>query len=148
MRSQLKCFGHLLRMPPRNLPGEVIAACPSGRRPCGRPQLLTGEIKSLDWPGNVLISSRRSWWRWLGRGVLGFPAETAVPHDPDPHFKHISKQMNRVFPCDCTNHNHQNKTKKKPTILHLLCNIYRICARTKSIGRIVENRVALGQTGP
>uniref|UniRef100_A0A8C6LWU7 Reverse transcriptase domain-containing protein n=1 Tax=Nothobranchius furzeri TaxID=105023 RepID=A0A8C6LWU7_NOTFU len=37
-RSQLRWFGHLVRMPPGRLPGEVFRACPAGRRPPGRPR--------------------------------------------------------------------------------------------------------------
>ncbi|TWW55998.1 hypothetical protein D4764_09G0010480 [Takifugu flavidus] len=36
-RSQMGWLGHLVRMPPGRLPGEVFRACPSGRRPPGRP---------------------------------------------------------------------------------------------------------------
>nr|XP_023656259.1 uncharacterized protein LOC111837982 [Paramormyrops kingsleyae] len=37
-RSQLRWFGHLSRMPPGRLPGEVFQACPTRRRPQGRPR--------------------------------------------------------------------------------------------------------------
>jgi len=39
-RSQLRCFGHLIRMPPGQLPLEVFWACPTptGKRPWGRPR--------------------------------------------------------------------------------------------------------------
>uniref|UniRef100_A0A3B3HQU3 Reverse transcriptase domain-containing protein n=1 Tax=Oryzias latipes TaxID=8090 RepID=A0A3B3HQU3_ORYLA len=37
-RSQLRWLGHLVRMPPGRLPGEVFRACPTGRRPRGRPR--------------------------------------------------------------------------------------------------------------
>ncbi|TWW61046.1 hypothetical protein D4764_05G0011360 [Takifugu flavidus] len=37
-RSQMRWLGHLVRMPPGRLPGEVFRACPSGRRPSGRPR--------------------------------------------------------------------------------------------------------------
>ncbi|KAK3531112.1 hypothetical protein QTP70_011064 [Hemibagrus guttatus] len=37
-RGQLRCFGHLFRMPPGCLPGEVFRACPTGKRPRGRPR--------------------------------------------------------------------------------------------------------------
>ncbi|TWW67120.1 Adhesion G protein-coupled receptor G3 G-protein coupled receptor 97 [Takifugu flavidus] len=37
-RSQMGWLGHLVRMPPGRLPGEVFRACPSGRRPPGRPR--------------------------------------------------------------------------------------------------------------
>ncbi|TWW60956.1 hypothetical protein D4764_05G0010460 [Takifugu flavidus] len=36
-RSQMRWLGHLVRMPPGRLPGEVFRACPS-RRPPGRPR--------------------------------------------------------------------------------------------------------------
>ncbi|TWW56187.1 hypothetical protein D4764_08G0001740 [Takifugu flavidus] len=37
-RSQMRWLGHLVRMPPGRLPGEVFRACPSSRRPPGRPR--------------------------------------------------------------------------------------------------------------
>ncbi|TWW74351.1 hypothetical protein D4764_14G0003520 [Takifugu flavidus] len=37
-RSQMGWLGHLVRMPPGRLPGEVFRACPSGKRPPGRPR--------------------------------------------------------------------------------------------------------------
>uniref|UniRef100_A0A8C6KZ86 Reverse transcriptase domain-containing protein n=1 Tax=Nothobranchius furzeri TaxID=105023 RepID=A0A8C6KZ86_NOTFU len=37
-RSQLRWLGHLVRMPPGRLPGEVFRARPTGRRPKGRPR--------------------------------------------------------------------------------------------------------------
>ncbi|TWW81097.1 hypothetical protein D4764_01G0009120 [Takifugu flavidus] len=37
-RSQIRWLGHLVRIPPGHLPGEVFRACPSGRRPPGRPR--------------------------------------------------------------------------------------------------------------
>ncbi|GAA6078097.1 uncharacterized protein LOC111191400, partial [Tachysurus ichikawai] len=37
-RSQLRWLGHLFRMPPGRLPGEVFRAYPTGRRPRGRPR--------------------------------------------------------------------------------------------------------------
>ncbi|KAK3514143.1 hypothetical protein QTP70_005074 [Hemibagrus guttatus] len=35
-RGQLRWLGHLFRMPPERLPGEVFWACPTGKRPRGR----------------------------------------------------------------------------------------------------------------
>ncbi|KAK3509614.1 hypothetical protein QTP70_006805 [Hemibagrus guttatus] len=37
-RGQLRWLGHLFRMPPGRLPGEVFRACPTGKRPLGRPR--------------------------------------------------------------------------------------------------------------
>ncbi|KAK3516029.1 hypothetical protein QTP70_001869 [Hemibagrus guttatus] len=37
-RGQLRWLGHLFRMPPGRLPGEVSRACPTGKRPRGRPR--------------------------------------------------------------------------------------------------------------
>ncbi|KAI3366490.1 hypothetical protein L3Q82_000624 [Scortum barcoo] len=37
-RSQLRWLGHLFGMPPGRLPREVFQACPTGRRPRGRPR--------------------------------------------------------------------------------------------------------------
>ncbi|TWW81679.1 hypothetical protein D4764_01G0014940 [Takifugu flavidus] len=39
-RSQMRWLGHLVRMSPGYLPGEVFWACPSGRRPPGRSRAL------------------------------------------------------------------------------------------------------------
>uniref|UniRef100_A0A8C6M0A0 Reverse transcriptase domain-containing protein n=1 Tax=Nothobranchius furzeri TaxID=105023 RepID=A0A8C6M0A0_NOTFU len=38
-RSQSRWLGHLIRMPPGRLPGEVFWARPTGRRPKGRPRI-------------------------------------------------------------------------------------------------------------
>lgn len=37
-RSQLRCRGHLLQMPPGRLPREVFQTCPTRRSPQGRPR--------------------------------------------------------------------------------------------------------------
>ncbi|KAK3523553.1 hypothetical protein QTP70_002456 [Hemibagrus guttatus] len=37
-RGQLRWLGHLFRMPPGRLPGEVFRACPTGKRSRGRPR--------------------------------------------------------------------------------------------------------------
>ena len=37
-RSQMRWLGHLVRMPPGRLPGEVFQTHPTGRRPRGRPR--------------------------------------------------------------------------------------------------------------
>ncbi|KAK3506058.1 hypothetical protein QTP70_002984 [Hemibagrus guttatus] len=37
-RGQLRWLVHLFRMPPGRLPGEVFRACPTGKRPRGRPR--------------------------------------------------------------------------------------------------------------
>ncbi|KAK3542066.1 hypothetical protein QTP86_011367 [Hemibagrus guttatus] len=37
-RGQLRWLRHLFRMPPGRLPGEVFRACPTGKRPRGRPR--------------------------------------------------------------------------------------------------------------
>ncbi|XP_048857101.1 uncharacterized protein LOC125724452 [Brienomyrus brachyistius] len=72
-RSQMRWLGHLIRMPPGRLPGEVFRACPTGRRPRGRPREYAGEIMSPGWPGNASGSPQRSWMKWPGRGKSGLP---------------------------------------------------------------------------
>ncbi|XP_061762964.1 retrovirus-related Pol polyprotein from type-2 retrotransposable element R2DM isoform X1 [Nerophis ophidion] len=57
-RSQMRWFGHLVRMPPERLPREVFRARPTGRRPRGRPRTR--------WEDYV---SRLAWER------LGIPRE-------------------------------------------------------------------------
>ena len=46
-RSQLRWFGHLIRMPPGRLPLEVFQARPTGRRPRGRPRTRWRDYISL-----------------------------------------------------------------------------------------------------
>ena len=73
-KSQMRWLGHLVRMPPGRLPGEVFRARPTGRRPRGRTQdtlerlcLSAGLGTPRDPPGRA---GRSSW----GEGSLGFPA--------------------------------------------------------------------------
>ncbi|TWW77033.1 hypothetical protein D4764_12G0004230 [Takifugu flavidus] len=49
-RSQMRWLGHLVRMPPVHLPGEVFRACPSVRRPPGRPRThCRDDVSRLAW---------------------------------------------------------------------------------------------------
>ncbi len=43
-KSQIKWLRHLIRMPPRRLPGEAFRARPTGRRPRGRPRTGLGKL--------------------------------------------------------------------------------------------------------
>ncbi|KAK3564905.1 hypothetical protein QTP86_030846, partial [Hemibagrus guttatus] len=66
-RGQLRWLGHLFRMPPGRLPGEVFRACPIGKRPRGRPRTRWRDyVFWLAW--ERLGSLRKSWRKWLGRG--------------------------------------------------------------------------------
>ena len=80
-RSQLRWFGHLMRMPPGRLPREVFLARPTGRRPRGRPRTRWMDyISSLAWerlgiPGSELadVAGERDVWGLLLK---------LVPRDP------------------------------------------------------------------
>ncbi|KAK3523520.1 hypothetical protein QTP70_001888 [Hemibagrus guttatus] len=49
-RGQLRWLGHLFRMPLGRLPGEVFRACPTGKRPQGRPRTrLRDYVFRLAW---------------------------------------------------------------------------------------------------
>uniref|UniRef100_A0AAV2MIF0 Reverse transcriptase domain-containing protein n=1 Tax=Knipowitschia caucasica TaxID=637954 RepID=A0AAV2MIF0_KNICA len=49
-RNQLRWLGHLFRMPPGRLPGEVFRARPTGRRPRGRPRTRWRDyVSQLAW---------------------------------------------------------------------------------------------------
>ncbi|KAK3517314.1 hypothetical protein QTP70_002959 [Hemibagrus guttatus] len=61
-RGQLRWLGHLFRMPPGHVPGEVFRACPTGKTQD------TLERLSLGWPGNTSGSFWKSWRKCLGRG--------------------------------------------------------------------------------
>ncbi|KAJ8015855.1 hypothetical protein DPEC_G00000750 [Dallia pectoralis] len=71
-RSQLRWFGHLVRMPPGRLPREVFQARPAGRRPREDPG-LGGEIISPHWPGNASGFPSQSWLMLPGKGKFGVP---------------------------------------------------------------------------
>ncbi|TWW62393.1 hypothetical protein D4764_04G0010400 [Takifugu flavidus] len=58
-RSQMRWLGHLDRMPPVLLPGEVFRACPSSKRPPGHLGHV-GETMSLNWSERLGIP-RLSW---------------------------------------------------------------------------------------
>ncbi|TWW74447.1 R2DM Retrovirus-related Pol polyprotein from type II retrotransposable element [Takifugu flavidus] len=82
-RSQMRWLGHLVRMPPGRLPGEVFRACPSGRRPPGRPRTRWREYVSrpvwerLGIPPDELeeVAGEREVWASLLR---------LLPPRPDP----------------------------------------------------------------
>ena len=59
-KSQMRWLGHLVRIPPGRLLGEVFRARPTGRDP-GEDPGHAGETMSLGWPGNALGSPRKSW---------------------------------------------------------------------------------------
>ena len=82
-RSQLRWFGHLVRMPPGRLPREVFQACPAGRRPRGRPRTRWRDyISTLAWerlgiPQSELVDAARERDGW-GRML------ELLPPRPDP----------------------------------------------------------------
>ncbi|KAK0148831.1 Protein broad-minded [Merluccius polli] len=63
-RSQMRWLGHLVRMPPGRLPGEVFRARPTGRRPRGRPRTRWRDYSFLSLVN--LLSSTHSVWELLG----------------------------------------------------------------------------------
>ncbi|KAK3510372.1 hypothetical protein QTP70_005671 [Hemibagrus guttatus] len=74
-RGQLRWLGHLFRMPLRRLPGEVFRACPTGKRPRGRPRTCWRDyVSRLAWerlgvPPEELeeVSGEREVWASLLR---------------------------------------------------------------------------------
>ena len=71
-RSQLRWFGHLVRMPI----GAFLGRCSRHDQwggDLGEDPGLGGEIISQHWPGNASGSPRQSWSMWPGKG-LGPPA--------------------------------------------------------------------------
>ncbi|TWW64119.1 R2DM Retrovirus-related Pol polyprotein from type II retrotransposable element [Takifugu flavidus] len=82
-RSQMGWLGHLVRMPPGRLPGEVFRACPSGKRPPGRPRTRWRDyVSRLAWerlgiPPDELeeVAGEREVWASLLR---------LLPRDPTP----------------------------------------------------------------
>ncbi|KAJ7998063.1 hypothetical protein DPEC_G00218650 [Dallia pectoralis] len=82
-RSQLRWFGHLVRMPPGRLPREVFQARPAGRRPRGRPRTRWRDyISTLAWerlgiPQSELANVARE-------GEVWGPLLELLPPRPDP----------------------------------------------------------------
>uniref|UniRef100_A0A8C2ZC47 Reverse transcriptase domain-containing protein n=1 Tax=Cyclopterus lumpus TaxID=8103 RepID=A0A8C2ZC47_CYCLU len=82
-RSQLRWFGHLVRMPPGRLPLEVFRARPTGRRPRGRPRTRWRDyisrlaLERLGIPQNELESVAGEREAWVGLLNL-------LPPRPDP----------------------------------------------------------------
>ncbi|TWW74298.1 hypothetical protein D4764_14G0002990 [Takifugu flavidus] len=82
-RSQMRWLGHLVRMPPGCLPGEVFRACSSSRRPPGRPRTRWRDyVSRLVWerlgiPPDELekVAGEREVWASLLR---------LLPPRPDP----------------------------------------------------------------
>ncbi|KAK3519557.1 hypothetical protein QTP86_003108 [Hemibagrus guttatus] len=74
-RGQLRWLGHLFWMPPGRLLGEVFRACPTGKRPRGRPRTRWGDyVSRLAWerlgvPPEELeeVSGEREVWASLLR---------------------------------------------------------------------------------
>ncbi|KAK3518725.1 hypothetical protein QTP70_008916 [Hemibagrus guttatus] len=74
-RGQLRWLGHLFRMPPGRLPGGVFQACPTGKRPRGRPRTRWRDyVSRLAWerlgvPPEELeeVSGEREVWASLLR---------------------------------------------------------------------------------
>ncbi|KAK3519713.1 hypothetical protein QTP70_002681 [Hemibagrus guttatus] len=74
-RGQLRWLWHLFRMPPGRLPGEVFRACPTGKRPRGRPRTRWRDcVSQLTWerlgiPPEELeeVSGKREVWASLLR---------------------------------------------------------------------------------
>ncbi|KAI3369361.1 hypothetical protein L3Q82_007601 [Scortum barcoo] len=100
-RSQLRWLGHLFRMPPGRLPREVFQACPTGRRPRGRPRTR--------WRDYV---SRLAWER-LGippeelEEVSGYQQVVDGMESPSSHFR-IGSLPDKLLQCSA----HQSASQR------------------------------------
>ena len=65
-RSQLRRFGHLMRMPPGRLPREVLLARPPGRRPRGPGGGITSPLR----PGSAWGIPSQSDNGWMDVSVI------------------------------------------------------------------------------
>ncbi|KAK7886862.1 hypothetical protein WMY93_026483 [Mugilogobius chulae] len=106
-RSQLRWLGHLFRMPPGRLPGEVFRACPTGRRPRGRPRTR--------WRDYV---SRLAWER------LGIPQKSWRKLQVFYNVYHLHKNMDTVTPTneDYTWPDYDNYTEETTGQIYAPCN--------------------------
>uniref|UniRef100_A0A8C9X6F4 B30.2/SPRY domain-containing protein n=1 Tax=Sander lucioperca TaxID=283035 RepID=A0A8C9X6F4_SANLU len=130
-RSQLRWFGHLVRMPPGRLPREMFQARPAGRRPRGRPRTRWRDyISNLAWerlgiPQSDLVNVARE------REVWGPLLELLPPNVPSE--EEVSKPGE--VPCDdpeenlegrmCTEHNKPLELfcKTNQTCVCMLCSV-------------------------
>ena len=83
-RSQLRWFGHLVRMPPL---GASLGRCSRHDQlggGHGEDPGLGGEIISPHWPGNASGSPSPSWLMWPGKGKFVGPLLKLLPPRPDP----------------------------------------------------------------
>ena len=84
--ERLRWFRHLVRMPPGCLPGEMFQACPTRRRPRGRPRTCWRDY--ISWPESASVFSQRSWWRQEGREVW---ASLLGLLPPRPYYRHSGR---------------------------------------------------------
>ncbi|XP_035857605.1 uncharacterized protein LOC118495173 [Sander lucioperca] len=80
-RGQLRWFRHLIRMPPRGPNLQGFQLHPTDRRPQGRPRAHWRDYLRL---GNISGSLRRSWKKYLGRGMSGLPCLACCHCNPPP----------------------------------------------------------------
>ncbi|KAK3558314.1 hypothetical protein QTP86_014701, partial [Hemibagrus guttatus] len=98
-RGQLRWLGHLFRMPPGRLPGEVFRACPTGKRPQERPRTRWRDYVSwlawerLEVPPEELeeVSGEREVWASLLR---------LLPPQIDPQRKDEKDGMKVLSPVE------------------------------------------------
>ena len=89
-RSQLRGFGHLVRMPPGL--GRCFGHAHPGRDP-GSDRGYAGEIMSLGWFGNVSVSPPEELEDVAAVEYLDFPAQAFAPTTPEPD-KHQKTKLN------------------------------------------------------
>ena len=81
-RSQIRWLGHLVRMPPGVLPGEVFRARSTRRKPQGRPRTRWRDyVSRLAWE---CLGIPWEELEWLGRGKSGLPCLGCCPRNPIP----------------------------------------------------------------
>jgi len=81
--SQMRWLRQLVRMPPRRLLGEVFRACPTGRRPRGRPRTRWRDYVSwLAW--EHLGVPPKELEEVAGTGTFGFLCSSCCPNHPIP----------------------------------------------------------------
>uniref|UniRef100_A0A3B5KJ05 Transposase Tc1-like domain-containing protein n=1 Tax=Xiphophorus couchianus TaxID=32473 RepID=A0A3B5KJ05_9TELE len=82
-RSQLRWLGHLVRMPPGRLPGEVFQARPTGRRPRGRPK-----TRWRDYVSRIRLAVRQD----TGRSSTQIKAVTGADCSPITIRRHLREK--------------------------------------------------------
>ncbi|KAI3374835.1 hypothetical protein L3Q82_021373 [Scortum barcoo] len=132
-RSQLRWLGHLFRMPPGRLPREVFQACPTGRRPRGRPRTRWRRLCLSAGLGTPRGPPGRAGGSVWGEGSLGISAQTAASATRSRTTRRMKKMKMK---------NMINDTHQKRIALHV-CTMFEVLVifLNSAVKKICESKL-------